>query len=403
MFEARFQSFDDPQPAQTGPRVRVLRAELARLELSGLILPRADRHQNEYVPPSEERLAWLTGFTGSAAMLVVLADEAVLITDGRYETQSAQQLAAAGVDASIEIGPAPRQQEVAKALVSGPRRARASGAGASATVGRLGLEASHVSWARQRAFASDWFPDTELVATTGLIEQLRRVKDPGEVARVARAAAIADDALAAVRSLLSEGPTEIEFGQALDFEIRRLGASGNSFETIVASGPNAALPHHRPSQRRVLRDELVVLDFGAMVDGYCSDMTRTVCVGEPTAEMRRVLEVVLASQAAGVAAVRAGVACADIDRACREVVEAAGWGERFVHGTGHGVGLDIHEAPAVAATSSDRLASGHVVTVEPGVYLVGIGGARIEDTVVVTDDGCWPVTTTPKDVRVGEP
>jgi Xaa-Pro aminopeptidase len=189
----------------------------------------------------------------------------------------------------------------------------------------------------------------------------------------------------------------------LDFEIRRLGASGNSFETIVASGPNGAKPHHRPSGRRVERNELIVLDFGAMVDGYCSDMTRTVCVGEPSSEMQRVLDVVLASQAAGVAAVKAGVACADIDRACREVISAAGWGERFVHGTGHGVGLDIHEAPAVAATSSDTLAAGHVVTVEPGVYLAGIGGARIEDTVVVTDEGCWPVTTTPKDVRVVEP
>jgi Xaa-Pro aminopeptidase len=139
-----------------------------------------------------------------------------------------------------------------------------------------------------------------------------------------------------------------------------------------------------------------------MVDGYCSDMTRTVCVGAPTAEMQRVVDVVLASQAAGVAAVRTGVPCADIDRACREVIADAGWAERFVHGTGHGVGLDIHEAPAVAATSSDTLARGHVVTVEPGVYLPGIGGARIEDTVVVTDDGCWPVTTTPKDLRVSE-
>jgi Xaa-Pro aminopeptidase len=333
---------------------------------------------------------YLTGFTGSAGMLLVLPDEAVLITDGRYQTQSAEQLAGAGVAARTEIGQAARQQEVATNLV------------AVSGVRRLGLEAAHVSWARQRGWA-EWFPSASLVPTVGLIEGLRRVKDPGELARIGRAAEIADSALASVRPLLADRPTEIAFGQALDFEIRRLGASGNSFETIVASGPNGAKPHHRPSGRRVERNELIVLDFGAMVDGYCSDMTRTVCVGEPSSEMQRVLDVVLASQAAGVAAVKAGVACADIDRACREVISAAGWGERFVHGTGHGVGLDIHEAPAVAATSSDTLAAGHVVTVEPGVYLAGIGGARIEDTVVVTDEGCWPVTTTPKDVRVVEP
>jgi Xaa-Pro aminopeptidase len=148
---------------------------------------------------------------------------------------------------------------------------------------------------------------------------------------------------------------------------------------------------------------LVVLDFGAVVDGYCSDMTRTLCVGQPQSdELQRMVDVVLASQAAGVAAVGPGVACADIDRACREVIAEAGWADRFVHGTGHGVGLDIHEAPSVAATSSDTLAVGHVVTVEPGVYLPGIGGARIEDTVVVTDRGCYPVTMTPKDLCVLE-
>ncbi len=341
-------------------------------------------------------IRYLTGFTGSAAMLLVLADQTVLLTDGRYETQSAEQLAAAGVDAGIEIGHVARQMDVAKQLVT------ASGPGATSAAGRLGLEAAHVSWARQRFFAGEVFPGVSLVATVGVIEGMRRVKDAGEVARIARAGEIADAALATVRPLLAEGPTEVAFGQALDFEIRRLGASGNSFETIVASGPNAAKPHHRPSSRRVQRDELIVLDFGAVVDGYCSDMTRTVCVGEPTEEMQRVVDVVVASQAAGVAAVRTGVSCADIDRACREVIAGAGWAEHFVHGTGHGVGLDIHEAPAVAATSSDTLARGHVVTVEPGVYLPGIGGARIEDTVVVTDDGCWPVTTTPKDLRVCE-
>jgi Xaa-Pro aminopeptidase len=339
------------------------------------------------VVTSLTNIRYLTGFTGSAGLVLVLPDETVLVTDGRYGTQSAEQLAAAGVHARIEIATAPAQREVAASAV------KASG------VSRLGLEAAHVSWARQRSFAKDWFPRSELVPTESLIEELRRVKDPGELGRLAQAAAIADAALAAVRPMLPDGPTEAEFGRTLDFEMRRLGASGPSFDTIVASGPNGAKPHHRPSGRRVQPGELVVVDFGAIVEGYCSDMTRTVWVGDlPTAEQARMVEVVAASQAAGVAAVRSGAACADVDQACRSVIAEAGWGDRFVHGTGHGVGLDIHEAPSVAATSSDTLASGHVVTVEPGVYLPGIAGVRIEDTVVVTDTGCYPLTHTAKDL-----
>ncbi len=235
--------------------------------------------------------------------------------------------------------------------------------------------------------------------TIGLVESLRRVKDAGELARLQAAATIADAALAGVRPLMEDAPTEAAFGLALDTEMRRLGASGPSFETIVASGPNGAMPHHRPDGRRIAPGEPVVLDFGATVDGYCSDMTRTVWVGElGDADLQRAVEVVAESQAAGVATVAPGVACADVDRACRSVIAAAGWEERFVHGTGHGVGLDIHEAPSVAATSTDTLAGGHVVTVEPGVYLPGLGGVRIEDTVVVDDDGgCYPLTLTPKD------
>jgi Xaa-Pro aminopeptidase len=335
---------------------------------------------------SMTNIRYLTGFTGSAGLLLVLEDDIVLVTDGRYGTQSAEQLAASRAMARVEIGGAPEQSGLAQAAVG------------AATPRRLGLEASHISWARQRSFASDWFPDRALVATTGLVEALRRVKDEGELARLGRAAAIADLALMEVRPMLGDGPREVDFGRALDHEMRRLGAEGPSFETIVASGPNAAKPHHRPGDRRIQAHEPVVVDFGALYDGYCSDMTRTVWVnGVLDADLRRAIGVVAESQRAGVAAVAAGVAAADVDRACREVIQAAGWGDAFVHGTGHGVGLDIHEAPAVAATSVDTLQYGHVVTVEPGIYLPGLGGVRIEDTVVVTDGGNRPLTKTPKD------
>jgi Xaa-Pro aminopeptidase len=329
---------------------------------------------------------YLTGFTGSAGMLFVLPGETVLMTDGRYGTQAAEQLDAASVEARIEISPAAQQADQAAVLLP------------PGSVKALALEAAHVSWARQQAFADKWFPGLELVPTVGLVEALRRVKDPGELDRLAEAARIADEALAAVRPVLSDGLSEADFGRALDFEMRALGATAPSFETIVASGPNAAMPHHRPDSRPIGRTEPVVIDFGALFDGYCSDMTRTVWVDRVgDARLEEAVELVLASQAAGVAAVRPGTACVDVDRACRSVIEDAGWGERFVHGTGHGVGLEIHEAPSVSAFSTDTLEVGHVVTVEPGVYLPGIGGVRIEDTVVVTEDGCRPLTSTPKD------
>jgi len=335
-------------------------------------------------------VAYLTGFTGSAGLLLVLADEMVLTTDGRYRQQAGEQLAAAGVEARIEIGGASHQRETMEA--------------AGAGVERLGLEAGHVTWAQQRAFAGEWFPSVDLVATTGVVEGLRRVKDAGELARIAEAASIADRALAGVWPRLADGValgsfTEQDMALALDMEMRRLGASGNAFPIIVAAGPNGAKPHALPSARPICRGEMVVVDFGATVDGYRSDMTRTLCMGPPaTKTLARMFDVVAEAQRAGVAIVADGRPAADVDAACRAVIDDAGWGDAFVHGTGHGVGLDIHEAPALAATSGDTLAAGHVVTVEPGVYLPGQGGVRIEDTVVVTDDGCRPLTLSPKEL-----
>ena len=327
-------------------------------------------------------IRYLTGFTGSAGLLLVEPDGLLFVSDGRYAEQAAQQLAAAGVDARIEISGTGQKEIVADA---------------AARFGRIGLEATAVTWGQQRRYADDWFPEAELVPTEGLVEALREKKDTGEVARIERAAQIADAALAEVRPRLLERLSEREFGLELDIAIRRLGAEDTSFETIVASGPNGAKPHHRPGDRTIVPGDLVVLDFGALVDGYCSDMSRTVMVGEPSATQARMLEVVAASQQAGVEAVRAGVEASAVDRACREVIEAEGWGDAFLHGTGHGVGLLIHEDPRVAATSAATLQTGHVVTVEPGVYLPEHGGVRVEDTVVVTDDGCRTLTLAPKE------
>jgi Xaa-Pro aminopeptidase len=328
---------------------------------------------------------YLCGFTGSAGTLLVTRDRVALVSDGRYAEQAVEQLAAAGVDADVLIGTTvARQRELLHDAVQEGTR--------------LGLEAHGITWAQQRAYASEWFPHVELVATEGLVEGLRRVKEPGEVARIHAACAIADDALREVFTMLPNGPTEREVGLALEFGMRERGASGNSFDPIVASGPNGAKPHARPTDRRVEHGELVVIDFGCVVDGYCSDMTRTVSVGDPGADAHRLWDTVRAAQQAGRDLVAPGVSCADVDRACRDVIDAAGWGDKFSHGTGHGVGLEIHEDPRVTGTARDSLDPGHVVTVEPGVYLPGIGGVRIEDTVVVTADGAEPLTAFPKEL-----
>jgi Xaa-Pro aminopeptidase len=334
------------------------------------------------VVSSLTNVRYLTGFTGSAGLVTVTPDELLLVTDGRYSEQAAHQLAAVGVDARLEITGTDQRRVVTGAL-----------AGAT----RIGLEADHVSWSAQRRYADDWFAGRELVPTVGLVERLRRTKDVGELARMEAAAAVADAALAQLRPELLDGPTEAEFALELDATMRRLGATKPSFETIVASGPNGALPHARPSGRRIAEGDLVVIDFGAVVDGYCSDMTRTVAVGEVDATARRMLDVVTAAQAAGVAAVGPGVAAAVVDAACRDLIASAGWASAFSHGTGHGVGLDIHEAPRVGTTSDATLAVGDVVTVEPGVYLPAVGGVRVEDTVVVTPEGCRPLTHSTKD------
>ncbi len=330
---------------------------------------------------------WLTGFSGSAMVVVLTADDLLVITDGRYATQAPAELEAAGVEGRVIIANRPsEQQEAAAAAVSG--------------LGRLALEADNVSWSRYRRFAGEWFDGAELVPSTGVIERLRRRKSPEEVARVAAAAAAADGALAEVLPRLAERPTESDVAAELDHLMRRRGASGSAFDTIVAAGENSALPHARPGPRPIEPGDLVVIDFGAIVDGYRSDMTRTVCVGEPRSPGERIFEVVREAQQAGVEAVTDGVSCADVDAVCRDLISEAGWGEAFMHSTGHGVGLDIHEAPSLSSRSDEVLAAGEIVTVEPGIYLAGSGGVRIEDTVVVTGDGCRRLTCSPKTLVV---
>ncbi len=361
-------------PLEFASRLVRARSRLQQLEVDSLLV-------TDLV-----NVRYLTGFTGSAGQLLLTAERCLVATDGRYESQIANEVVAvAGLadDVEVVIGRPPIQDEAL----------------AAAAVGRVGTDADQLTWATAQAW-TERLTDGQLVALRDVLGPVRAMKDPGEVERIEAAARIADAALAACRKHLGAGWTELEFARELDHMMLTGGADALSFETICASGPNAALPHARPSDRVIGQGDLVVLDFGAVVEGYHSDMTRSFAVGEASPDARTMLDAVAAAQQAGVEAVGAGVPCAEVDRACRSSLEAVGLAEEFVHGTGHGVGLLIHEAPWVNATSETLLEEGHVVTVEPGVYRPGFGGVRIEDTVLVTADGARRLTASPKDTTV---
>ena len=346
------------------------------------------------VEPANVR--WLTGFTGSNGTVVVLGSgEALLVTDSRYAEQAPAQLADAGCPDEVEVVVARRAAHAVAERLGVVARL-----GLEDSVARLGLEDT-VAWGEQIRWSEA--VDASTVPLTEAVEELRAVKDPAELARMQAAARIADGALAATEPMLRPGVTEAQLQQALDDAIRAAGSSGPAYDTIVASGPNSALPHARPTEREFQAGDLVIVDVGATVDGYRSDMTRSFVLGDPDEQAETMLELVGRSQSAGVEAVRPGVEAGDIDGVCRSVIEEAGMGEAFLHGSGHGVGLDIHELPRVSSGSSAVLEPGNVLTVEPGVYFPGVGGARVEDLLVVTDDGCRALTLYPKTPQVQLP
>lgn len=331
---------------------------------------------------------YLTGFTGSnAAALINTADgerderRTRLVTDGRYTTQAAEQT--------------PDLERVIERACAAAAVKAATGDG----VHRLGFESGHLTVDAHAALAAlEGAP--ELVRAPDLVQRLRAVKDGTEIATLSSACAVADAALADLVAAggLRPGRTEREVAADLEHRMRGHGADGPSFETIVAAGPNSAIPHHRPTDRPLVTGDLVKMDFGALVDGYHSDMTRTMVLGPPAGWQRELYDLVAAAQAAGRAALAVDAELRGVDAAAREVITAAGRGDEFVHGLGHGVGLQIHEAPPLAATAEGRLAAGMTLTVEPGVYLAGRGGVRIEDILVVRPHGPELLTRTDREL-----
>ncbi|MGH9474848.1 MAG: M24 family metallopeptidase [Terriglobales bacterium] len=329
-------------------------------------------------------IRYLTGFSGSNALLVLEAARgAVLFTDGRYRVQARHQVRGASVNV-------PPKGDLWTAA-----------AGRAAKLKHVGLEFEHVSLAQRARWLRLWDGGAKgLKNCSGWIEQLRTIKESAEIEALRRAVRLASSAFLPTLRHYRPGMAETELVGWLEFGLRRAGAEGLAFDTILAGGPHGAMVHAQPDGRALPRRGFVVMDYGLVLAGYHSDMTRTPHIGAAGRKAQTVYRAVREAQAAAIAAVRAGVAAAAVDAAARRVLQHAGYGRYFPHSTGHGVGLEIHEGPRLAATSKDRLKAGQVITIEPGVYIPGWGGVRLEDVVLVTPTGAEILTPTPKELII---
>jgi Xaa-Pro aminopeptidase len=345
-------------PDRRGERQTALRAALEGEGLDGLLVT--------HLP----NIRYLTGFTGSAALLLIRADAGILISDFRYAEQALVEVRSA---ATVEIDQRSVWERLGRILAGRP-------------VGQLGVEAQSLTVRDAERVSS--LTRGRLVPTSDLVENLRAVKSPEEVSAIRGAAALAQEALAEILPTVRPGQTELEIGSALEAGLRRRGSEWHPFPTIVASGPRSALPHARTSGRVIRAGELLLLDFGAQLNGYCADLTRTVVVGARADDRQRtVYELVQAAQRRAIDHLRPGMPARDGDALARDVIATRGFGEAFGHSLGHGLGLEIHEAPRLAPTSDTPLPEHAVVTVEPGIYFPGWGGVRIEDDVYLGRNG----------------
>ena len=328
-----------------------------------------------------ENRRYLSGFTGSAGVLLISAEQAILATDFRYYEQVSKQ--------APDFELAKIKDKFTNIL---PDLVAQVGAR------RVGFEAAHLPYAQYQEWA-EVAEGIELVPTKELVEGLRAVKDEGELEIIRRAVALADGAMAHVLDVMEPGMTERAVAWEIETYMRTHGADKVAFDIIVAGGPNGAMPHAQPSDAPIQAGEPIVMDIGALINGYHSDLTRTVCLDRPDDRFREIYEIVLRAQLAAEEGVRAGMTGREADALARSVIEEAGYGEHFGHGLGHGVGLAVHEKPRLSKLSEEEvLQPGMVVTIEPGIYLPGWGGVRIEDMVVVGEDGVEVLTQASKGI-----
>jgi Xaa-Pro aminopeptidase len=325
---------------------------------------------------------YLCGFTGSNGALVVPGDAAHLFTDSRYTIQAQDE----ATGARIHITRGPLAAAVGGFLARHKAHKRA----------RVGFDPAHLTvaeWTRLKSAAGTrlrWKP------VPGLVEELREIKDPAELSTMREAAALGSDVMAEVIQLIRPGIAEIELASEIDYRMRRKGADGAAFESIVASGARSALPHARPTAKRLQKNELVVIDLGAILRHYCSDLTRTVYLGRAPENVRRWYQAVEQAQQAALESVRAGVTAGAIDRAARSSLGRSKLASYFVHSTGHGLGIEVHETPRLGKGQKQKIRAGNVVTLEPGIYMEGVGGIRVEDDVAVHSDRAEVLTSAPR-------
>ena len=331
----------------------------------------------ELHPPN---VYYLSGFSGDSGALLVESAAVTLFTDGRFTIQAKEETH--GVRVYIHEGPL---LEAVGNFLRARKRQKVAVAPARLTL---------TGWKTLRKAAG---ANLKWLAVDGIVENLRVVKDASEIDRIRDAARLASEVMQETVHLIRPGVSELDIAAEIGYRMRRKGASGESFESIVAAGPRSALPHACPTARRIGKNELVVLDLGAILRHYCSDLTRTVYVGKAPARVRQLYQAVLEAQAVARAALKSGVACGTIDAAARSTLRRQGLGRYFVHSTGHGIGLEIHEDPRIARDQKKLLETGNVVTLEPGVYIEGVGGIRIEDDALVTPRGAEILTTAPRD------
>ncbi|MFZ5596568.1 MAG: M24 family metallopeptidase [Bacillota bacterium] len=326
-----------------------------------------------------ENRYYLTGFTGSAGSVLVTGGEIYLVTDFRYAEQARIQSPHCRVIVSSEAAP----DAISKLA-------------GELNINMLGCEGDHLTY-HQFTLLGDRCWEIGIKPLAGVIDGLRTVKDSYEIEKIGQAVDLSDRAFSHILPFIVEGAEERDIALELEFFMRKEGAEGVSFPIIVASGERSSMPHGIASGKRIAPGDLVTMDFGAMLDGYNSDITRTVVLGAADEKQKKIYQIVLEAQLSGIKAVRAGIKASEVDRAARSVIEAYGYGEHFGHSTGHGVGLQIHENPRVSSKDDTELKPGMVITIEPGIYLPGWGGVRIEDTVVVEDRGCRVLTKSMKD------
>lgn len=311
---------------------------------------------------------YISGFTGSAGAVIISEKNAVFITDFRYTEQAEAQAEGFNIIEHKEGIVA----EIQKQLMG-------------SNIKRLGFEKDHTTYGQYETYKQSF--EAEVVPVTGLVEGIRIIKTSEELEVMKKAAKIADDAFLHIQSFIKPGVKEIEVSNELEFFMRKQGAVSSSFDTIVASGYRSAMPHGVASEKEIQSGELVTLDYGALYNGYCSDITRTVAVGEVSDELRKIYNVVLEANLRGVKEIKPGMTGREADAITRDYITEMGYGEHFGHSTGHGLGMEVHESPGLSHRSDQRLHPGMVVTVEPGIYVAGLGGCRIEDDIVITENG----------------